>query len=50
MIPHHQMALMMVSMMLQGIKHEELKKLAQDIVRTQTEEINQMNAWYNEWY
>ncbi|MCJ7471336.1 MAG: DUF305 domain-containing protein [Actinobacteria bacterium] len=50
MIPHHQMALMMVSMMLQGTKHEELKKLAQDIVRTQTEEINQMNAWYNEWY
>ena len=50
MIPHHQMALMMVSMMLQGTEHEEMKKLAEDIVRTQTEEINQMRAWYNEWY
>jgi uncharacterized protein (DUF305 family) len=50
MIPHHQMALMMVSMMLRGTQHEEMKKLAQDITRTQTEEINQMTAWYNEWY
>jgi len=50
MIPHHQMALMMVPMMLQGTEHEEMKKLAEDIVRTQTEEINQMNAWYSEWY
>ena len=50
MIPHHQMALMMVSMMLQGTEHVEMQKLAEDIVRTQTEEINQMNDWYNEWY
>lgn len=50
MIPHHQMALMMVSMMLRGTQHEEMKKLAQDIISTQTEEINQMSAWYNEWY
>ncbi len=50
MIPHHQMALMMVSMMLQGTEHEEMKKLAEDIIRTQTDEINQMNAWYNEWF
>ncbi|MCJ7666277.1 MAG: DUF305 domain-containing protein [Actinobacteria bacterium] len=50
MIPHHQMALMMVSMMLQGTERDEMKKLAEDIVRTQTEEINQMNTWYNEWY
>ena len=50
MIPHHQMALMMVSMMLRGTQHEEMKKLAQDITRTQTEEINQMSAWYSTWY
>jgi uncharacterized protein (DUF305 family) len=50
MIPHHQMALMMVSMMLQGTEHEEMKKLAEDIVRTQTEEINQMRTWYSDWY
>ena len=50
MIPHHEMALMMVSMMLQGTEREEMKKLAEDIVRTQTDEINQMVDWYNEWY
>lgn len=50
MIPHHQMALMMVSMMLRGTEREEMKKLAQDIIRTQTEEINQMNSWYSDWY
>lgn len=50
MIPHHQMALMMVSMMLRGTQHEEMKQLARDIIRTQTEEINQMSAWYSEWY
>lgn len=50
MIPHHQMALMMVSMMLRGSERKEMKKLAQDIITTQTEEINQMSAWYSEWY
>ena len=50
MIPHHQMALMMVSKMLRGTEHEEMTKLAQDIIRTQTEEINQMSAWYSDWY
>lgn len=50
MIPHHQMALMMVSMMLQGTERKEMKKLADDILRTQTEEINQMRAWYSKWY
>ena len=32
MVPHHQMALMMVSMMLQGTERKEMKKLAQDIL------------------
>ena len=50
MIPHHQMALMMVSMMLQGTERQEMKKLAYDIVKTQTQEINQMRAWYDKWY
>lgn len=50
MIPHHQMAIMMASMLLNRTEHMEMEKLAQDIIRTQTEEINQMAAWYNEWY
>ena len=50
MIPHHQMAIMMASMMLRGTEREEMKKLAQDIINTQTEEINQMSVWYSDWY
>ena len=50
MIPHHQMAIMMASMMLNRTEREEMKKLAQDIIRTQTEEIDQMSAWYSDWY
>src|SRR3972149_2682434 len=50
MIPHHQMAIMMASMMLRGTEREEMKKLARDIIRTQTEEINQLSTWYSDWY
>lgn len=50
MIPHHQMAIMMASMMLNRTDRAEMKKLAQDIIRTQREEIDQMSAWYSEWY
>ncbi|MCL5072208.1 MAG: DUF305 domain-containing protein [Actinobacteria bacterium] len=50
MIPHHRMAIMMVSMLINRTEHSEMKKLAQDIIKTQTEEINQMSVWYNEWY
>lgn len=49
MIPHHQMAIMMASMMLNRTDRAEMKKLAQDIISTQTEEINLMSAWYNKW-
>ena len=50
MIPHHQMAIMMVSMLLNRTERSEMKKLAQDILRTQTEEINKMSTWYSQWY
>ena len=50
MVPHHQMAVMMASMLLNRTKHSEMRELAQDIIRTQTEEINQMKAWYSKWY
>lgn len=50
MIPHHQMAIMMASMLEAGTNREEMKQLAQNIIEAQTQEINQMRSWYNEWY
>jgi uncharacterized protein (DUF305 family) len=50
MIPHHQMAIMMTSMMLQGTQREEMRELAQDIIDAQSKEIVQMQSWYDEWY
>lgn len=50
MIPHHEMAVMMATMLINRTNREEMINLAQDIIKTQNEEINQMNAWYAEWY
>jgi uncharacterized protein (DUF305 family) len=50
MIPHHEMAIMMASMLLGRTQREEMQNLAQDILRIQTQEIKQMYAWYNDWY
>lgn len=50
MIPHHQMAVMMAQMVVAGSGREEIKKLAQDIIQSQTTEINQMREWYQNWY
>jgi len=49
MIPHHQMAVMMASMLKGGTQRPEMKKLADDIVAAQTTEINQMREWLKEW-
>lgn len=49
MIPHHQMAVMMASMLKDGTKRPEMKKLADDIVAAQTSEIDQMRQWLSEW-
>lgn len=50
MIPHHQMAVMMASMLKNGSKRPELTKLADDIISAQSDEISQMRTWYNQWY
>ncbi|MEN9328728.1 MAG: hypothetical protein RI947_1536 [Candidatus Parcubacteria bacterium] len=50
MIPHHQMAVMMSSMLKNGTQRSEMKQLADDITTAQTTEIEQMRSWYNEWY
>lgn len=49
MIPHHQMAVMMASMLKGGTQRPEMKKLADDIVSAQTSEIDQMRNWLKEW-
>ncbi len=49
MIPHHQMAVMMASMLKGGTQRPEMKKLADDIITAQTDEIDQMRQWYADW-
>lgn len=49
MIPHHQMAVMMASMLKNGTQRPEMKKLADDIITAQTNEIDQMREWLEEW-
>ncbi|MBE9171102.1 DUF305 domain-containing protein [Pleurocapsales cyanobacterium LEGE 06147] len=50
MIPHHQMGVMMAQMVLTGNPSPEIKDLAQSIIKSQTDEINQMQQWYQQWY
>ena len=50
MIPHHQMAIMMATMLLRGTDREEMKTLAQAIIDAQSREIGQMRSWYQSWY
>lgn len=49
MIPHHQMAVMMASMLKGGTQRPEMKKLVDDIITTQTKEIEQMREWLKSW-
>ncbi|MEP0916253.1 DUF305 domain-containing protein [Leptolyngbya sp. DQ-M1] len=50
MIPHHQMAVMMAQMLLSNPQHPELRDLATSVIKTQTDDINQMQQWYQSWY
>jgi uncharacterized protein (DUF305 family) len=50
MIPHHDDAILMADLALTKATHPEIKELAQDIKRTQSEEISQMRTWYKTWY
>lgn len=49
MIPHHQMAVMMASMLKNGTNRSEMKQLADNIISTQTSEIDQMRSWLRRW-
>lgn len=50
MIPHHEGAVAMADLALSQAQHPELKKLAEAIKTTQTQEIQQMQTWYQQWY
>lgn len=50
MIPHHEDAITMAGLALQQAERPEIRQLATDIERVQTEEIAQMRGWYQQWY
>lgn len=50
MIPHHQLALMMVRMLEAGSNKPEMLQLAENITTSQSKEISQMQGWYSLWY
>ncbi|MGL6343011.1 MAG: DUF305 domain-containing protein [Waterburya sp.] len=50
MLPHHEGALVMAKDALGKSSHPEIKKLAQDILTSQQQEITQMKQWRKDWY
>ncbi|MGF1590601.1 MAG: DUF305 domain-containing protein [Pleurocapsa sp.] len=50
MIPHHEGALVMAQDALSKTKRPEIKKLSQDILNSQQQEIEQMKQWRKDWY
>lgn len=49
MIVHHQGAVAMAEMVLKQTNNPELIKLANEIIKAQTTEINQMKSWQTTW-
>ena len=50
MVGHHEMAVDMAEMAKEKATHQELKDMADDVIRTQTAEIRQMRSWLKKWY
>jgi uncharacterized protein (DUF305 family) len=50
MIPHHEGALVMAEDALKKSKRPEMKKLSQEILTSQKQEIEQMKQWRKAWY
>lgn len=50
MIPHHQMAIMMAQMVVQHSDRAEIRELGTSIIRSQSAEVDMMQAWYRDWY
>ena len=50
MIPHHQSAIEMARLVPERAAHQELKDLAQNVINSQSSEIDKMNGWLSSWY
>ncbi|MGM0432125.1 MAG: DUF305 domain-containing protein [Spirochaetota bacterium] len=50
MIPHHEEAVTAAKVVKDTTEREEMERFAEDIIRTQSEEIEQMAAWLEAWY
>ncbi|MCX6703813.1 MAG: DUF305 domain-containing protein [Candidatus Zambryskibacteria bacterium] len=50
MIVHHEGAVEMAQLALQNAKHQEIKDLAQEIIKAQNTEIVSMKSWLKNWY
>lgn len=49
MIPHHEMAVMMASMLAASSERKEMQELADQIITSQSREIEMMRGWYTTW-
>jgi uncharacterized protein (DUF305 family) len=50
MIVHHQGAVDMAILLRDGTNRAEMKKFAEDIIRVQSAEIEQMKSWERSWF
>jgi len=50
MIEHHRGAIAMAEEALKQSERPEIKQLAQNVITSQRQEVDQMAAWRNEWY
>jgi uncharacterized protein (DUF305 family) len=50
MIPHHDDAIAMAELALSRAEHPEIRELAEDVIETQSAEIDQMRVWYRDWF
>ena len=50
MIPHHEMAMDAAMIAQEKATHDEIQRMADDIIETQQAEIDQMKEWKASWY
>ncbi|HYF10147.1 MAG TPA: DUF305 domain-containing protein [Candidatus Paceibacterota bacterium] len=50
MIPHHEMAITMARMLQASTERTEMQELADQIITSQTREIEMMRSWLSSWY
>lgn len=50
MIPHHEMAIMMAQMLQASTERQEMKTLSDNIITSQSREIDMMRGWLTSWY